>query len=247
MEFDRQPGVAIWQQIAQSLEDDIQKGVYPPGSQFPTELELVDRFGVHRHTVRRTISELTRRGLLRVERGHGTFVEDVLINYPVSKKTSFTANLIQQQKEPGHTIVDRKETAPAPEIAQMLGIEKSDMVYVLETVGEADGIPISVSTNYFPVNRFPDLLDHYQKKLSITKVMEHYGLRDISRKQTRVTTELPNTADAKLLRVAKTRPILVAQSIDVDSEGKPVSCNRVRFVGDRVQLLFEFDRHDAHM
>jgi hypothetical protein len=35
--------------------------------------------------------------------------------------------------------------------------------------------------------------------------------------------------------------VLVAQSVDVDAADVPINCKRVRFAGERVQLVFDFD------
>jgi GntR family phosphonate transport system transcriptional regulator len=241
MDMQHDSGVALWRRMVEALETEIRQGVFKPGGRFLTETEIADRFGVHRHTARRTVAELSQRGLVRVERGHGTFVEDALISYAVSKRTSFSANLIRQRKEPGHRIIERHELEASAEVAKLLEIKAKSLVYVLETVGEADGVPISVSTNYFPAARFPGLLDRFAHELSITKVMRHFGVVDYRRRSTKVTSELPTAADAKLLKQLRTQPVLVAHGVDVDAAGVPISCKRVRFAGERVQLTFDFD------
>jgi len=109
MDLQHDTGVALWRQIVQTLEAEIRDGSFKPGHRFLTESEIAGRFGVHRHTARRTVAELSQRGLVRVRRGYGTFVEDALISYPVGKRTSFSANLEQQRREPGHRIIDRRE------------------------------------------------------------------------------------------------------------------------------------------
>src|SRR5258707_9689376 len=45
----------LYLQILNSLKDEIVKGVYPVGSQLPTEEELCDRFSVSRYTVREAL------------------------------------------------------------------------------------------------------------------------------------------------------------------------------------------------
>ena len=241
MDLQHDAGVALWRQIVEALEAEIRDGSFRPGNRFLTEAEIAGRFGVHRHTARRTVAELTQRGLVRVVRGHGSFVEDALISYPVGKRTSFSANLAQQKREPGHRIIERREIDAPAEVVTLLGLKSKFRVFVLETVGEANGVPISVSTNFFPANRFPGLLDRYARELSITKVMKHFGVIDFRRRQTKVTSELPSPSDARLLRQLRTRPVLVTQSVDVDADGVPINCKRVRFAGERVQLVFDFD------
>ncbi len=51
----RQDGVALWRQIATTLQERIGSGAYPPGKQLPTEGEMARGFAVNRHTVRRAL------------------------------------------------------------------------------------------------------------------------------------------------------------------------------------------------
>ena len=83
MEIDRQAGVAVWHQIEQQLAGEIAAGQPAPGAQLPNELEIARRFGVHRHTARRAVAALVGRGLVRIARGQGTFVEDSGIDYVI--------------------------------------------------------------------------------------------------------------------------------------------------------------------
>lgn len=49
-------------------------GELRPGDRLPTEREFADRFGSGRGTIRRTLEELEKEGLIRREIGRGTFV-----------------------------------------------------------------------------------------------------------------------------------------------------------------------------
>ena len=80
-------GVSLWRRIADDIENSIAQGVYEPGSKLPGEVEIAERFGVNRHTVRRALSELTERGLVRAERGSGTYVETTRLPYPIRSRT----------------------------------------------------------------------------------------------------------------------------------------------------------------
>lgn len=64
----------LYRQIYHALKADISSGHYPPGSQLPTENELVRRFGVSRVTVRNALALLQREGLLVRIPAKGTFV-----------------------------------------------------------------------------------------------------------------------------------------------------------------------------
>lgn len=63
-------------QVVEYLIQDITEGVYPPGSQLPPEPVLADQAGVSRLTLREAIKSLRQRGVVRVEQGRGTFVNE---------------------------------------------------------------------------------------------------------------------------------------------------------------------------
>src|SRR5215470_16459792 len=83
-------GVTLWRRVADELERAIAVGSFKPGTKLPSELDIAKRFAVNRHTVRRAIAALAERGLVRAERGSGTFVEARRIAYPIRRRTRFS-------------------------------------------------------------------------------------------------------------------------------------------------------------
>lgn len=68
--------MARYMELRQTLAAEIAAGVPPVGARFPTDLELCERFGVSRHTVREALRDLQDQGLLVRQRGSGTVVAD---------------------------------------------------------------------------------------------------------------------------------------------------------------------------
>lgn len=68
-------------EIAEQLALEISEGIYEVGGRFPTEMELRDRFGVGRYTIREALKLLTEQGMLGRRRKTGTIV---LSSTPVS-------------------------------------------------------------------------------------------------------------------------------------------------------------------
>ncbi|MGM2880247.1 GntR family transcriptional regulator, partial [Bacillus cereus group sp. BC57] len=62
-------------QVARDLSERIASGEYAVGGLLPTELELCERYGVSRHTVRAAIAELQQSGLVSRRKKVGTRVE----------------------------------------------------------------------------------------------------------------------------------------------------------------------------
>jgi GntR family transcriptional regulator len=64
----------LYIQLAKTLKDEIVSGIFPLGSQLPTEDELSVRFSVSRHTVREAIRLLREEELVASRQGAGTVV-----------------------------------------------------------------------------------------------------------------------------------------------------------------------------
>ena len=71
--------------IANELEQQILSRALLPGTQLPTEKELMHRFGVSRQTIRNAFACLLRKNLIYTIKGAGTFVSNHSIAAPISK------------------------------------------------------------------------------------------------------------------------------------------------------------------
>lgn len=63
-------------EVAQRLQEQISLGTYKTGEKLPTEPALMESFGVGRSTIREAVRILANSGVLRVQQGLGTFVEE---------------------------------------------------------------------------------------------------------------------------------------------------------------------------
>ncbi|HSK38626.1 MAG TPA: phosphonate metabolism transcriptional regulator PhnF [Arenibaculum sp.] len=239
MTLDRGTGVALWRQIAEALEKDIAGGVFPPGARLPTEEELSARFGVNRHTVRRAAGMLQDRGLVRIEQGRGTFVQEGVIDYPLGKRTRFSEIIRRQARTPSGSLL-RTAIIPADAATSgALGLRPGAPVALIETVRMADGEPISIATHHFPAERFPGIADVYREEHEITGTLKRMGVADYTRKVTRVTARPPDGYEMHHLRLARAVPVLVSEAVNVDRDGQPIEHGITRFAGNRVQLVIE--------
>src|SRR5580693_1260231 len=118
-------GVALWRRIADDLEQSIAQGTFQAGSKLPAETEIAERFGVNRHTVRRAIAALTERGLVRAERGSGTYVEADRIAYPIRRRTRFSEIIGGAGHAVGGRLVASGIESADPEIAKRLKLKPS--------------------------------------------------------------------------------------------------------------------------
>ncbi len=232
----RQP---LWRQIAQTLENDIHERVLRPGDRMPTEWELTTRFGVNRHTVRRALAALSDAGVIRAEQGRGTFVQEGLIDYHITRRTRFSDTIRAQDREPDGQSVETNEIAADQRIARALQIAPGSPVLRILTLRRADMLPVSLTTHMFPQQRFPDIFRTYHETQSVTKALAKAGVADYTRGRTRVSARLPSPEEVRLLAIPKSRPLLITEAINLDMDGTPIEFGIAAFPADRMQLVFE--------
>ena len=227
----------VWRQVEAILFAEIRDGLYRAPQRLPAEHELAARFAVNRHTVRQALAGLVERGIVFKRKGGGSYLVPGFIDYAIGARTRFSANLLIQNREPGHRLVEAREIVASERVARALALAAGAPVAFMVTIGEADGVPISVGQHYFPAARFPGFLDAYRREMSTTRVLKGYGIADYKRKVTRILAALSSEDDALHLRQPRLTPVLAVDSIDVDLEGTPITLHETRFAGDRVQFV----------
>lgn len=229
----------VYVQIADELRQNLNDGIYKPGDKLPTEEHLSTQFGVNRHTLRRAIAVLKSEGLLRVDQGRGTFVSSSIIRYPIGKRVRYNETLRAQGHEASFKVLRSLKIPAESAIAEALEIKVGTPVALIERLGLADEQPISVSTNYFSLSLFPDILAHCQQAASISKMFrEVYGCDHI-RRVTQISARIVKHQDARLLEFPLNHPILLAEAVNVDQEGRVIQYGVTRYRGDRMELVFE--------
>jgi len=237
----RGAGVTLWRQIEQVLEAEIAGGRIPPGGRLPTEQELSARFRVNRHTVRRAMEELERRGLVRIEQGRGSFAAEDVIDYQVGPRTRFSEVIARQNREPSGRILRIAEVAADEAAATALRLRPGRTLWLVERLGLADGRPVSLGRHHFPQTRLPGLPDALADgRGSITRALAACGVAEYARRSTRVTARLPSVEEAELLDQPRNRPVIVSEAVNIDAQGVPVEYGVATYPAGRVQLVFEF-------
>jgi GntR family phosphonate transport system transcriptional regulator len=236
---ERRAGSPLWQFIADSLAEEIRNRVFAPGERLPTEADLAQRFSVNRHTVRRAVASLQDFGLIRIEQGRGTFVQEDIVDYPLSKRTRFSEIVQRQARTPSGTLL-RSATTPADQtMAEALQIAPGAPVALIEMIGKVDEQPISLVAHHFPLERFPDLFAAFEAEGKITPMFKRLGIDDYLRKTTRVTARMPDSHEMRHLRLARMTPVLCLDAVNVDGQNRPIEFGQTRFSSGRVQVVID--------
>jgi GntR family phosphonate transport system transcriptional regulator len=236
---DAASGVALWRQVADGIERGIANGSFAAGEKLPGETEIAETYRVNRHTVRRALAALAERGLVRAERGSGTYVEAQKLAYPLRSRTRFSEIVGAGGQEPRGQLIDASQDVATRELARALGLKTGEPLIRIEALRSADRTPICISTTWLSAERFPDAGGVFASVRSMTKLLAHYGIRDYRRASTKITAAIADATDAARLDLALGRPVLVVDATDVDTNGTPLVTKRSRFAAERVEFLVE--------
>ena len=236
-EVTRRSGVALWRQIADRIRQAIGSGALGADGRLPPEQALSERFGVNRHTVRSAIAALVQEGVLRAEQGRGTFVETRRrLSYPIAARTRFSEGLEGQARDPHSVLLLHAVESASGRVSEALGLPPGAPVLRLESMGEADGRPVSRATSYFDVSRFAGLEAAFARSGSITAALREFGVSDYVRRSTLVSARHADSADLADLGLSPGAIVLVTVAINETLDGSPLQFSETRFAADRVEL-----------
>lgn len=237
----RAPRESFWTRIAAELAHAIGSGTYAPGQRLPSEHALAQQYGVNRHTIRRSLASLCNQGLVRIAQGSGTYVEEFAVDLVLGKRTRHQQGLSQAGLRGRFVVLEASTLRATAAIARQLQVPTRSTLLCLRLLGEAQGQPLHSSERYFPLPRFAALEQHVRTTGSITAGFAACGVTDYTRRESRITAELPDAALAAQLRQPHNRPVLLVESLNIDTKGVPIEWARTWFAGDRVKLSVTHD------
>jgi GntR family transcriptional regulator len=146
----------LWQQILTDLERRIADGEIV--ERFPTDRELVDHYGVSRHTVREAVQRLRARGLVERHRGRGSFVRPDQVRQPVGTLYSLF-RAVQDAGFEQRSEVLALDVRTDPVAAQRLELPSDHPLVYLERLRYAGDEPLALDAVWLPADRARPLLE----------------------------------------------------------------------------------------
>ena len=175
--------------------------------------------------------------MLRREQGRGTFVESAKrFVYPIGLKTRFLEGLEGQASDRRGVLIGSSYEAADVDVAEALSIVPGAQVLRMETMGLADGRPISRATSFFDAERFVGFEQSYARTGSVTASLKAFGIDDYVRRSTVISATHASASDAADLRLSVGAIVLVTVALNATLDGVPVQFSRTRFPASMVDL-----------
>lgn len=223
------------EEIAAWLRESIGTGTFSPGDLLPSEAELCRRFGSSRGPVRQAMATLRAEGLISSGRGRRSRVLETSPTETFEATISATAAFRRQGAEPGQrTQWVARRPAPA-EVAEALALEEGDPVVSVHRLRLADGAPVLVERQNYPLEVGRHLLDFDTDASSVHRHLLEQGV-DYDNLSRAFDAVAAAEDDARLLHVEPGTPLLRLTLRAFTRAGEPVEFSDYRYRSDRVSL-----------
>jgi len=232
-------GLPLYRRIETDLRARIRSGELAPGARAPTELELMDHYGVSRATVRQAVGGLIASGALEVRRGLGTYVAPARFEHTIGGFYSFSREIERGGRRPGTRVLGLGLEPADDGVAAALGVPRGTPVVALRRIRLADDEPIVVETSRLPAARFPGLetVDFSTARLYDT-LTTLYGCRPTRARET-FEPILLTAVEADLLGQRHGEPALRVERVAWDQDDRPIEHCRSTVRGDRYRYAVE--------
>jgi GntR family transcriptional regulator len=234
--IDHQNALPLYHQLYEILHDKILNHEWKPGDLIPAEFELTERFKVSRITVRRVLDMLAKEGLIKRQRGRGTFVAEPRLEHGLSRIVNFTEDMIQRGFRPSTRVLFAGLVPASDYIADMLDIDEGEELVRLDRLRLADNEPMCVEHSYLIHKFVPDILKNDFSKVSLSKLKAaRYGIR--WRRATQVIEAMlspPNLSHE--LGLKANSALLYIERVSYSQKNLPMEFLRAYYRADRYTL-----------
>jgi GntR family transcriptional regulator len=243
----------VYQLIAQELRERIESGKLLPGDQLPTELELRDRYGTSRNTVRDAIKRLTSEGLVETRPGQGTFVirkVDPFVTVLTGDSRSggggdegaaYLSEVSKTHRRPSRTTPKVEIQVPSAEVSRRLRVPPHTQVVSRHEDRYIDGIPWSLQTSFYPMDFITkgatrllmaeDIAEGTVRYLAETIAVEQTGYRDW------ITARVPKMTEQSFFGLAHDATVFEVFRTGFDQTGTPLRVTVTVWPADRSQFI----------
>lgn len=212
-------------QIKEDIVEDILGGVYEPGDMIPKQSDYAKEYNVSRLTVRKAIDDLVAKGILRTEKGKGTFVQEIATKaYSYRRVAGFSSNVVSKTAKAHSKVIEIKEIKADKALASYLQIAEGGKVVTIGRLRYLNEVCVAFQKSFLPGERVAGI-DFEQENLN------EYSLYDVLQRKAGLVLSYVDErfrairADEELssyFKVEEGDPILYVRRVTYDSHDVPI-------------------------
>lgn len=232
-----------YEEISESIRNEIIKGKYPAGGLLPDQNQLAERFNTTRITIRKALQALVIEGIVYSKRGSGTFVRKDFENYlhdqgsDVDKPLGTTRT--HQGKKVTSKVLGLDARLPNDEEQSRLLIDETDPVYVIDRVRYLNDEVFSLEHTIMPT-KIAKITNQVLEGSIYGYLDSEFGLKvSGSHRIIEACKATKNDIDAQIAK--KSDPVLVINQVSYLEDGTPFELSESRFPYNRSQVIADIN------
>lgn len=250
-----------YQQIAEAIRQQIEDGELPRGEQMPTELQLREKFGASRNTIRDAIKQLADLGLVETRPGQGTFVTTKIdpwvtirsvepnpdlqeLGGSVDPESAMRLSDVPRKRQESSRTTPRVEVQPPPRAIKVeLKIEDEEQVVLRSERRFINNLPWAIMNSYYSM----ELVKRGATNLLVAQDMDPgvvaYLAKTVNVRQTSyrdwITARAPSEEEQKFFGISQTTAVFEIYRTGFDQNQKPMRVTVTICPVDRNQFIYD--------
>ena len=232
-------------QISAWLKELIQTGRYKEGDKLPSEIELSKTCDVNRNTLRQAIAELVSAGLLKKEKGMGTFVSSsmpVALKHKLKSISSFRDDLREIGINDNTKVLKKGIEDAKNHIAKTLLLGANKKVIVIRRLRAGNDVPFIYEESYLPGDMFRQIMDMDLTGSMYKLLSERFNIVLVRCEQTIRAINLKGKI-ARILKLPENSAGIFMESVTFDQNSIPVEVLYSYYRGDKYIFEIELGRY----
>lgn len=239
--IDRGSPVPFYHQLSQIIRNELVDHRWRAGDLLPSERVFSEAFRVSRPTVRDALDSLVSDGLVRREKGVGTFVADPKFRERWSGSVVGLSDSLETQGLQLVTkVLNLSVESPDTQVRKELLLSTGDDVIDLRRLRFMGSEPVLVTESFLPYGMFPGLVEVDLSDKSLYQTLRTMFGAEIVRVK-RSIEALPASSElAELLEIEVGAPLMYIENTAYAADDRPMEFYVAWRRGDRSRFEFEY-------
>ncbi len=235
MNFQNKP-IPKYYQIYEELVEEIRKGNFSEGDRFPSDTNLVERYGVSRGTIREALKLLFQQGYLVREQGKGTFVTYHRIQQEADHLMGFSELMERYNMKSSAKIIEKDVIEPTPHLMQTMNLEEGDKLMRIVRLRFGDDEPLIIERSFFNYNLFRPLMDKDLENNSIFELLYTYTDTRLGEATQWIEAISSGKSEKELLNVEPGTPLLLIRRLIKTEDDRYFQYSEDVYRSDRISF-----------
>ncbi|RQR26262.1 MULTISPECIES: GntR family transcriptional regulator [unclassified Burkholderia] len=231
----REDATSLYEQIATTLRDEIEQGVYEPTGKLPSEAQLSERFQVSRVTVRLALDRLTDARIVERKQGKGTFAAKQRLRHRLDVLRGLHDSIAGQGARARMELLRMEACDVPPGLRQVFAADVTRCIY-LERLHWVDEEPIALAQTCL-LPEAGTVTFEQAERMSTYEVLEGVLGWRITDAEMSVTAVGSPEDVAQRLRIAPHLPLLVLRRASQLADGSTCESTVFHIRPERFDLV----------